>query len=207
MHVMLPQTLVKGQLDTPFPNQGVFFLSSRVYLLAYYRTFQKVVDAVWTPNSEALPYMAYVACPALKPLGTAFVVLQFPISSSSSESQEAREKHFTEAVPVRRSPVKSASDDDTTFEVSTGSANNAVGDGSGSLTLTFSNATGLLVHAAFNSSNEGSADVSIDLAQQWGYYTAYQSGLEGLDLGTTNNNISHLFPSSSSSSSLFLLIV
>jgi len=155
--------------------------------------FLKVVDAVWTPNSEALPFMAYVACPALKPLGTAYVVLQFP--SSSSEAAEARTKHFTESVPLQR-PATSAmsagaaggASADATFDVSTGSAEGSDdGGGSGSLTLTFSNATGLLVHASFNASTSSdgeNADVSLELAQQWGYYTAYQSGLEGLDLGT-----------------------
>ena len=52
---------------------------------------------------------------------------------------------------------------------------------SGPLTLTFSNGTGLMTGARFSDGN--GEDVVVDLAQTFGYYTSFDSGLESLDLG------------------------
>jgi hypothetical protein len=129
----------------------------------------KVVEAAWTPNAEALPYLAFVACPLLPPFGTAVLTLRFPTAQDAA-AVAAAAAHVTRATPVRRAAAPEAA----TFNVSAG----------GGFTLTFSNASGLLVRAAFVDLDGGEGDVSADLSQQWGYYTSFDSGLGGLDLGT-----------------------
>lgn len=119
----------------------------------------QVVESSWSPAAGALPYTVFVACPDVAPLAAATVLLHF---DSSPQTQ-----HVSPATEIKLGSGRGSS-----FEIS-----------SGLISLTFSNATGALMAAAYSGTGGDDPAVSISMSQSFGYYLSYDSGVENLELG------------------------